>query len=198
MTHPLYKRVWFTAKPTVKYVQALALLSAVYIAPLSASKAQTTVFLDFTTNDIIGENIIGQTPDIASGTLEGQSAGTLQITTNYCIDTVGAARLVYGAFTSTLGPGQQLYPFFLTSLNFGPVFPNSGGFAGVSLYTGYSSYSNNATGNEEEFRGRNLMMPTNGVLIREQRGFRTVAIQTHLPRPSSPMCMIQGRGHSNT
>jgi hypothetical protein len=158
MTNKLCGSSSFVEKPTIKHVPALILLLAVSVMPLSVCKAQTqTVFLDFTTNDSIGANIIGQTPDIGLGTLEGQSGGTLQITTNYCIDTVGAARLVYGAFTSTLGPGQELTLSY-NVLNFGPAFPNSGGFAGVSLYTGYSSYSNNVVGNEEQFTGE----PDNG------------------------------------
>ena len=140
----------------IRRIQALILLFAVSVIPLSICKA-TTVFLDFTTNDIIGENIIGQAPDIGSGTLEGLSGGTLQVTANYSINTVGAARLVFGAFTSALEPGQQLTLSY-NILDFGPAFPNSGGFAGVSLYTGYSSYSNNVVGNEEEFVGE----PDNG------------------------------------
>jgi hypothetical protein len=140
----------------IRRIQALILLLAVSVTPLSICKG-TTVFLDFTTNDIIGENIIGQTPDIGSGTLEGLSGGTLQVTANYSINTVGAARLVFGSFTSALEPGQQLTLSY-NLLDFGPAFPNSGGFAGVSLYTGYSSYSNNVVGNEEEFVGE----PDNG------------------------------------
>src|SRR5580692_11147500 len=143
-------------KLMIRRIQALILLFAVSVIPLSICKA-ATVFLDFTTNDIIGENIIGQAPDIGSGTLEGLSGGTLQVTANYGINTVGAARLVFGAFTSALGPGQQLALSY-NLLDFGPAFPNSGGFAGVSLYAGYSSYSNNVVGNEEEFVGE----PDNG------------------------------------
>lgn len=138
-------------KPTIKRIRTLILLLAVSVEPLDLCNAQTTVFLD-TFSNAPGTAIIGQTPDVGLGALQGNSGGTLTITANHTLNTVGAARTVYGAFTSALGPGQQLSLSF-NVLNFGPIFPNSQGFAGVSLYTNYSSFSNNATGNEEAFIG---------------------------------------------
>jgi|GEM_PF-852350 len=157
MTNQLWECISFVKKAAINYVRTQILLLGIFVVSTPICKAQTTVFLDFTTNDSIGAGIIGQTPDIGLGTLEGQSGGTLQITSNYSINTVGAARLVFGAFTSALGPGQEITLSYKV-LDFGPAFPNSGGFAGVSLYTGYSSYSNNVVGNEEEFTGE----PDNG------------------------------------
>jgi hypothetical protein len=135
---------------TVKRIRALVLLLAIFVASLPICKA-TTVFLD-TFSNAPGTAIVGQTPDVGLGTLEGNPGGTLTITANHTLNTAGAARNVYGAFTSALGPGQQLTLSFYV-LNFGSGFPTNGGYAGVSLYTNYSSFSNNATGNEEEFIG---------------------------------------------
>ena len=138
----------------IRHIRKLVLLLAILWAPLSICKA-TTIFLD-TFSNAPGTAIIGQTPDIGLGTLEGNSGGTLTITANHTLNTAGAARNVYGAFTSALGPGQQLTLSFYV-LNFGTSFPISGGYAGVSLYTNYLSADTNGNANvgasEQEFVG---------------------------------------------
>src|SRR5580700_3623717 len=143
------RSISFVKESTIRGIRVLVLMLAIPQASSYICKAQSTVFLD-TFSNAPGTAIIGQTPNIGLGTLQGNSGGTLTITTNHTLNTIGAARQVYGAFTSALGPGQQLTLYFYV-LDFGNNFPNSGGYAGVSLYTNYLSFSNNATGTEEAF-----------------------------------------------
>jgi len=152
----IMRSISFIKKSTIKRIRTLVLLLAVPQGSLHICEAQSTVFLD-TFSNAPGTAIIGQTPNIGLGTLQGNSGGSLTITANHTLNTIGAARQVYGAFTSALGPGQQLTLYF-NVLDFGNNFPNSGGYAGVSLYTNYLSFSNNATGTEEAFIGE----PDNG------------------------------------
>jgi hypothetical protein len=151
-------------KKTIKTTQALILLLAIFIAALPMCKAQTTVFEDFTGGDVAGNSIVGSTPIVggawqgsAGGQLfeYGESSGSSSQATDYSMYTDGAARSVYGAFTSALGAGQMLTLSY-NLLGFGGAWPDSGGFAGVSLYTGFVSANSDGSengGTENEFTG---------------------------------------------
>lgn len=153
-------------KPTIKRIQTLALLLAVSSLPLSICKAQTTVFEDFTTGDTSGANILGATP-IVGGVWEGTVNGnTFEYgssggkptgqATPYSMYTDGQARSVFSGFTQTLGVGEDLTVSF-NMLGFGAAWPTSDGFAGVSLYTGYTGADSGGnyqgSGGENEFIG---------------------------------------------
>jgi hypothetical protein len=146
--------------PTIKGIRTLALMLGAFALPLSVCKAQTTVFLDFNNGDTSGANIVGSTP-IVGTTWTGDDGGQLLTygsssgkptgqATPYSIYTDGAGRAIYGGFTSALGAGQELTLSF-DGLGFGAGWPNSGGYAGVSLYSGYSGTA--GSGNEQEFIG---------------------------------------------
>jgi len=147
-------------------VQTLILLLGVSVLPLSVCKAQTTVFEDFTNGDTSGANILGATP-IVGGVWEGNVNGnTFEYgssggkptgqATPFSMYTDGQARSVFSGFTQTLGTGQELSVSF-NMLGFGAAWPTSGGFAGVSLYTGYTGADSGGnyqgSGGEHEFIG---------------------------------------------
>ena len=150
----------------MKKFAAFVFLFSAFVVPLSL-KAQTTVFRDFTPSDTSGANIVGSNP-IVGGTWQGTAGGQLlqygansggtPEATPYSMYTNGAGRSIFSAFTSTLGAGQQITVSF-NLLGFGTNFPNSNGYAGVSLYTGFLSADGNgnaqvsAGGGEREFIG---------------------------------------------
>lgn len=165
-----------TKHSTIKVSRTLALLLGASVLPLSICQAQT-VFQDFATGDISGNAIVGSTPIVGGTVWEGDSgdngggAGSAPLTygltsgggteaTPYSIYTDGYARTVYGGFTSALGAGEELTLSY-NLVNFGQNFPNSGGYAGVSLYTGFTSANTDGNvngGSEQEFIGE----PFNG------------------------------------
>jgi hypothetical protein len=159
---------------TIKFSRTLALLLGVSALPLSMCKAQTTVFQDFSSGDTSGANILGSTALVGGtwqgndgGTLYqygGNSAGTPEATTT-SMYTDGSGRSVFAGFTSAIGTGQQLTVSY-DLLGLGVNWPNDhtangpnggSGFAGVSLYTGYTGADVNGnyqgSGGEQEFIG---------------------------------------------
>jgi hypothetical protein len=140
----------------------LILLIAIFALPLSICKA-TTVFLDFTNGDTSGANILGSTP-IVGGVWQGSdggttfeygtnSAGNTEATT-FSMYTDGSARSIYSAFPA-LGAGQVLTLSY-NLIGFGNGAASSGGFAGVSLYTGFVNANSDGSQNggaENEFTG---------------------------------------------
>ena len=149
---------------TTQHIRTLILLLGISVVPLHICRAQTTVFEDFTSGDVSGNSILGSTP-IVGGAWQGSTGGQLfeygdssgnsSQATPYSMYTDGAARSVYGTFTSGLGAGQMLTLSY-NLLGFGGAWPNSGGFAGVSLYTGFISANSDGSengGTENEFTG---------------------------------------------
>ncbi len=135
----------------MKNLSTYFLLLGASVLPLSLCRAQTTVFRDFTPSDTSGNNIIGSNP-IVGGTWSGDAGGAaLKYGSNggnteatpYSMYTDGAGRSIFGQFASALGAGQKLTVTF-NLLGFGGNWPNTGGYAGVSLYVG---------NNEDEFIG---------------------------------------------
>jgi hypothetical protein len=156
-------------KTTIRYVKTLTLLLGVSALPLSMCKAQTTVFQDFASGDVSGNNIVGSTA-LVGGTWQGNTnnntfeygfngAGDTEATTT-SMYTDGQARSVWNAFTSALGTGQQLTVTY-DLLGFGNNWPNNhaagdSGFGGVSLYAGFtgSDANGDGSGSEQEFLGQ--------------------------------------------
>jgi hypothetical protein len=151
-------------KTTIRYVKTLTLLLAVSALPLSMCKAQVTVFEDFTNGDTSGNAILGSTP-IVGGVWQGVSGGAIEYGVNSAghteatttsMYTDGGAASLYSMFTSSLGAGQNITVSF-NMLGFGAAWPTSGGFAGVSLYTGFTGSVNpdgsQNGGSENEFIG---------------------------------------------
>jgi len=153
------------------YTLKLITLLVVSVMSLLICKAQAqVVFDDFTSGDTSGANIVGSTPVVGGTTWEGNAGGgplTYGFTsggsaeaTPYSMYTDGSARTIYAGFTSALGTGEELALSF-NGIDFGGNFPNSGGFAGVSLYTGFTSANPDGSvngGSEQEFIGE----PFNG------------------------------------
>jgi hypothetical protein len=142
-----------------QHTRILILLLVMSALPLSMCKA-TTVFEDFTNGDTSGGNIIGSTPIVGTtwvGTDSGatfqygaNSAGNIE-TTPYSIYTDGSQCAIYSGLTSALGSGKILTVSY-NLIDFGANWnTNSGGYAGVSLYTGYTGIA--GSGSEEEFIG---------------------------------------------
>lgn len=110
--------------------------------PLVASSALavnickgTPVFYD-TFSQAPGTPIIGSTPDIGSGWTGNGGAGPVAISAGNSLDTEGDARTLFAALNATLGAGEEI------TLTYDTLFLNNfnaGGYAGVSLYTGGSS-----------------------------------------------------------
>jgi len=149
--------------PTIKHVPTLVLLLGISALPLPNCKA-ATVFDDFAAGDTSGANILGATP-IVGGVWQGNDSGTLfqyggnsaghTEATSTSMYTDGSARSIYSIFTSTLGAGQELILSY-NLIGFGNGLPSSGGFAGVSLYSGITSANSDGTqngGSEQEFVG---------------------------------------------
>lgn len=85
----------------------------------------------------------------------GFTSGGLAEATLYSVYTDGSARVIYAGFTSALGTGEELTLSY-NGVGFGGAWPNSGGFAGVSLYTGFTSANPDGSvngGSEQEFIG---------------------------------------------
>jgi hypothetical protein len=162
--------------PTIKGILMLSLVLGSSVLPISICQAQT-VFQDFTSGDVSGGAIVGSTPVVGGTVWEGNSgdngggAGSAPLTygltsgggneaTPYSIYTDGYARTVYGGFTSALGAGEELTLSY-NLVDFGQNFPNSDGYAGVSLYRGFTSANTDGSvngGSEQEFIGE----PFNG------------------------------------
>lgn len=134
------------------------------VLPFSICKA-TTVFEDFTNGDISGAEIDASTPIVGTtwvgnnggAPLEyGITSGGASEATLYSIYTDGDGRVIYGGFSTNhssfiaLGSGQVLTLSY-NGVGFGGAWPNSGGYAGVSLYTGYTGTA--GSGSEQEFVG---------------------------------------------
>ena len=106
-----------------------------YTATLIGTSHAAVVFSDdFSEPD--GTAIIGKAPDVGSAW-----TGTAPNITGGAFDTTGAARAAFGSFSASLGAGDVLTLSYDT-LALGNFF--SGGYAGVSLYSG---------GNELVFTG---------------------------------------------
>jgi hypothetical protein len=139
-------------KQIVKQQQAYTILAAFCISAASLSVCKgTTVFYD-TFSGPANTVAVGSTPDIVVGggaTLTGSSDGLT-------FDNAGAANSIY-----TSGAGRQLGDSFsalgageVLTLSYDTVLPYSGlngGWAGISLYDGYTDA--NSPGNERMFLG---------------------------------------------
>ena len=108
----------------------------------------STVFLD-TFSDAPGTLIVGKAADIGgSWTQNGTGANGLTISAGNSLNTQGNGRQVFDSFTSSLGAGQVL------TLSFDTVTPAAAlvnGWAGVSLYSGFTSGP--SPGSEQMFAG---------------------------------------------
>ncbi|MEI9864789.1 MAG: PEP-CTERM sorting domain-containing protein [Limisphaerales bacterium] len=108
----------------------------------------STVFLD-TFSDAEGTFIVGRTADIGGiWSQNGTSANGLTISAGNSLNTQGNGRQVFDSFTSSLGAGQILTLSFDTVLP-APALVN--GWAGVSLYSGFTS--GDSPGTEQMFAG---------------------------------------------
>jgi len=151
-------------KKTIQHIRTLILLLVMSALPLSICKA-TIVFEDFTNGDTSGAEIDGSTPIVGTtwvgnnggAPLEyGLTSGGASEATPYSIYTDGDGRVIYGGFSNNhsnfiaLGSGQVL-TLSWNGVGFGGNWPNSGGYAGVSLYTGYTGTA--GSGSEQEFVG---------------------------------------------
>ena len=151
-------------KKTIQHIRTLILLLAMSTLPLSICKAMV-VFEDFTNGDTSGAEIDGSTPLVGTpwtgnnggAPLEyGLTSGGVSEATPYSIYTDGDARVIYGGFSTNhssiiaLGSGQVLTLTYY-GVGFGTQWPNDPGYAGVSLYTGYTGVA--GSGSEEEFVG---------------------------------------------
>jgi hypothetical protein len=121
--------------------------AAVVAASLSVCEG-STVFLD-TFSGTAGSTIVGQSADI--GGIWSENAGSangLTISAENSLNTQGNGRQIFNAFTSTLGAGQVL------TLSYDTVTPAAaltGGWAGVSLYSGFTDGT--SPGAENMFAG---------------------------------------------
>jgi len=140
-------------------IHLMILMIAFFALPWANCKA-TTVFLDFTNGDTSGANILGSTPIVGTtwvGTDGGttfqygaNSAGNAEATP-YSMYTDGSGRTIYSGLTSALGSGKILTVSY-NLIDFGANWnTNSGGYAGVSLYTGFTGVA--GSGSEQEFIG---------------------------------------------
>jgi hypothetical protein len=150
-------------KKTIQHIRTLILLLVMSLLPLSVCKA-TIVFEDFTNGDTSGAEIYGSTPLVGTvwtgnndaTLIYGTTSGGVSEATPYSMYTDGAGRLLFGGFSNNhssliaLGSGQVL-TLSWNGVGFGANWPTSGGYAGVSLYTGYTGAAN--SGSEQEFVG---------------------------------------------
>ena len=126
--------------------QLLIPLLAISMLAVSVSQG-ATVFSD-TFSLTPGTPIAGTAADIGGVWFDGNGNGGVISPAN-TFDTSGNGRLLFDSFTSTLGAGQVVTLSFDTLLQSNGAGLN-GGWAGVSLYSGYTGGS---SGNEQMFLG---------------------------------------------
>lgn len=141
------------------------LLLTIFALSISSICKATIVFEDFTNGDTSGAEIDGSTPLVGTTWTGGNggapltygtTSGGVSEVTPYSIYTDGAGRAIYGGFSTNqssivaLGSGQVLTLTYY-GVGFGGEWPNDPGYAGVSLYTGYTGIA--GSGSEEQFVG---------------------------------------------
>ena len=131
--------------------QTYTLIPLLAISVLAANLSKgATVFSD-TFSQPPGTLIVGSTADVGgTWTDNGGSANGLTIGPANSLNTQGNGRQVFDSFTSSLGAGQMLTLSFDT-VNDGNTPAINGGWAGVSLYSGFTSGS--SPGTEQMFAG---------------------------------------------
>ncbi|HZI33804.1 MAG TPA: PEP-CTERM sorting domain-containing protein [Candidatus Binatia bacterium] len=124
-------------------IHALIPLFAIAMLAVPVCRASVVFSDDF--SETPGTLIVGKSPDVGSAWTGngGATPGPLAVSANNTLNTAGDARAVFGAFTTTLGPGEMITLSYDT-INFGNNFD---GYGGVSLYSGGSG------GTEQVFTG---------------------------------------------
>lgn len=193
----------------IKYSLQPITLLVTSVALLFVSKAQAiVVFEDFASGDPSGAAIVGSQPIVGGTVWEGNSGGTLTYgqtsgggseATPYSMYTDGAARTIYAGFAggAALGTGQVLTLSF-NGLGFGGNWPNTNGYAGVSLFSGFTMLIPPVmliAALLSKSSLVSLITLISGALMGPQRVFRTVGIPSCRPMPLSLMHMIQEHGH---
>jgi len=128
------------------------LIPLLAISMLALPVCKGAVVFSDTFSQAPGTLIVGTSADVGgvwSGT--GTANTTLGISSQNTLDTSGNGRAIFDSFTSTLGAGKVLTLSFDTLMQANNAGLN-GGWAGVSLFTGYVSAS--SPGTERMFLGQ--------------------------------------------